>query len=253
MCDRAKNTFPFRSWIVGFPFSLLIFIASFCPQIFAQEQQNRFNQPLLKSGPEWSSMKVVEESSSSDSTGSSPEPFLRFSDFRYYPWSVFVYWGKWSDNEFGNIILARAQTRDSHVSVAGGSRTVAEYNRYLLFETEFNAAKHFESQNHWAFNGALSARWMIFPWDGLVNSTLSFGVGPSYALESSDIEGETKEDTSRFLIYMVTELTFGPPGRRGSRWESFLRIHHRSGAFGLIRESVGSNFITFGVRYRFGN
>jgi hypothetical protein len=45
------------------------------------------------------------------------------------------------------------------------------------------------------------------------------------------------------------EIEAGPPA---GRWSGFLRIHHRSGAFGLYGDvRGGSNFVGLGARYRF--
>ncbi len=240
------------------PLSVLLVVFVLTPCLRAQDLNHLLTQTYLQSA------------STPSSTGSAPagKPSLDQegerndeqpkragatpSEDHYYPRSIFVYGGTWSDNDFGDILLGKTAPRDSHVWAFGMSRTVYEYNRNLLFELELNVAKHTGEQHHWAFNSAFSARWMRFPWDEHVNSTLSFGLGPSYALDRPEIENEPDEDTARFLIFMVTEATFGLPGKRGSRWETFVRIHHRSGGFGLIKESIGSNFITVGLRYRFG-
>ncbi|MBE9544702.1 MAG: hypothetical protein IMF02_09445, partial [Proteobacteria bacterium] len=52
------------------------------------------------------------------------------------------------------------------------------------------------------------------------------------------------------LVYWFGEIAFGPPD---SNWAGVFRIHHRSGAFGLIadRGEGGSNTLAVGLKYRF--
>jgi hypothetical protein len=48
---------------------------------------------------------------------------------------------------------------------------------------------------------------------------------------------------------MAFEIDFG---RSDSKWSVPVRIHHRSGVYGLIApRKVGSNFITIGLRRDF--
>jgi len=237
---------------VGVPLFLLLCFALALPAQTERNQDYRSHPYRIgQREPPWNriTQTAVRTRDAAEREGAPSHPGER--SYRYYPRSVFLYGGRWTDNQFGDLLIGRTEPDESYLVAAGVSRTVHEYNRNLLFETELNVTRHVEEQNHWAFNGALSARWMRFPWDRYVNSTFAFGLGPSYALERPEIEEEDDEDTARFLIYMMTELTFGPPGPRGSRWETFIRIHHRSGGFGLIKDSIGSNFITLGLRYRF--
>jgi len=168
-------------------------------------------------------------------------------------WTVFGYGGQWSANNIGSILRGRTKFQSSYVGVAGGSRTLHRFGRHLSLELEANAAFHAGLQRHPEVNTALLVRWHRFPWDRYVNTTVAFGLGPSYAFRTPRVEVHPRRPASRLLVFMPVEITFAPPQRRNPRWELLLRIHHRSGAFGLVSDARGSNFVSTGVRYRFSD
>ncbi len=43
-------------------------------------------------------------------------------------------------------------------------------------------------QDHWEFNLPIVARWEAFPWDDVIDTSLAFGIGPSYASEIPKVE-----------------------------------------------------------------
>ena len=166
-------------------------------------------------------------------------------------WSIFAYGGKWSDNRIGEIIQGRTKLRSSYVWVGGVSRKVHDFNDDLQLEMEFNVARHSGKQDHYEFNAAASLRWQSFPWDRYVNSTLSYGLGPSYAERRPPIEQRSDRDPTHVLVFMPVEITFGPPEKYDLPWEVLLRVHHRSGAYGVVSDAGGSNIISTGLRFRF--
>ena len=85
-------------------------------------------------------------------------------------------------------------------------------------------------------------------------SSVSFGNGLSYTTKRPSYEQEItlNETTSRLLYYMMVEVAAQVPGQRN--WELVMRIHHRSGCYGLIQDvRGGSNYMGLGLRYNFGN
>ncbi len=167
-------------------------------------------------------------------------------------WSVYAYGGQWTDTRFVRIVF-RGQTdfQNAYVWVVGGSRNIYSFSRHLRAEGEFNLAQYSGRQNHREVNTAFSLRWRTFPWDRYVDTSLAYGLGLSRAFERPPIEEEPDRRAVRTLLSMPTELTFAPPREKRSPWEVMLRIHHRSGAFGVFRDAGGSNFVSLGVRYRF--
>ncbi len=109
--------------------------------------------------------------------------------------------------------------------------------------------RHFGDQTHWEFNLPIIARWETFPWDNVIDTSLAWGIGPSYASETPAAEVAREGESQRWLVYWLGELELGLPGQRG--WTALVRVHHRSEAFGLIADEGGSNALTVGLRRRF--
>jgi hypothetical protein len=163
------------------------------------------------------------------------------------PGSVFAYGGKWSDNQWNEIIRGRTALRSSYVWAAGATKKLHAFSESLGLEGEFNIARNSGQQNHFELNTATVLRWDAFPWSRYVATSVGYGLGLSYAFARPPIEEQPQRRASRTLIFMPTELTFGPPQ---SAWEFMLRIHHRSGAFGVFKDAGGSNFISLGLRFK---
>ncbi len=174
---------------------------------------------------------------------------LRAEDRRFH---LAVYGGKAAEERMLDI-LTRYNTgfRDAYLVAVAPGMIVREHTRWRQ-ELETQVVKHFGDQDHWEFNAAWVARWMRFPWDGIVDTRAALGLGLSWASEIPPIEPRAKEEegeSARFLGYVAIELEFVPPG--GSDWSGFARLHHRSDAFGLFHDQRGgSNFITVGLRRR---
>lgn len=179
-------------------------------------------------------------------SGSDPDPVL--------PWSVFAYGGKFSDNRFVQILGGSTKLRDSYIWVLGASRTLNRLYNPLLLEAEANVGFHSGLQDHLEFNISPNLRWTSFPWDSYVNTSLAYGLGVSYATEKPEVETlrDRDREASRFLFFMMGEITFELWSDSSSSWEGFVRIHHRSGGFETVIDAEGSNFVSLGVRYRFG-
>lgn len=170
-------------------------------------------------------------------------------------WHFGVYGGKAGEERMLDI-LTRFNTgfRDAWlVAVAPGY--VYRRTERWRFEVEGQVVKHFGDQDHWEFNAAWLARWMRFPWNDHVDTRTALGLGVSYATEIPVVEPRAKleeGESRKFLGYVAVEIELAPPG--GSAWSGFVRLHHRSDAFGLFHDQRGgSNFITLGLRRRLGS
>lgn len=164
--------------------------------------------------------------------------------------TVFVYGARWTDNRWADIMRGQTEFEGSYLGAVGVSQALRRFSEDLLLEAEVSLARHWGEQDHFELNAALNLRWSRFPWDRWVDTTFAYGLGPSYAFTQPAVEAEPDQPASRGLVFMVTELTFAPPQADG-RWAGLLRIHHRSGAFDLVSEASGSNFIATGIRYRY--
>ena len=94
-------------------------------------------------------------------------------------------------------------------------------------------------------------RWKWFPWNDFVYTNFRLiPIGFSYTTALSQWEAlQTKlGHTSHVLNFLVAELTFA--SSRDSKWESFVRVHHRSGINGLVGGVTGgSNYVSAGLRF----
>ncbi len=166
-------------------------------------------------------------------------------------WSVFAYGGQWSDNPIGRIVIFETNFKKSYVWAAGISRTILDITDDLLLEAELGTARHTGMQDHYELNASLNLRWHTFPWDNFINTSIAYGLGPSYASRRPPVEESSRRKPTHVLTFMPVEITLAPPKQNKVPWEILVRVHHRSGAFGVVSDAKGSNFITTGLRYRF--
>ena len=115
-------------------------------------------------------------------------------------------------------------------------------------ETEGQVVYNFGDQSHWEFNALIAARWYRFPWNGTVETTLSVGGGLSWASEVPEVEVQLEGSSEQLLFYGHLEMTFARPG---SHWAGILRLHHRSGGFGLLADDGGMNALCLGLTRSF--
>ena len=164
------------------------------------------------------------------------------------PWYMTVVGGVYSGSQLLEI-PARLNLKDSYTLGVSVSKQFAEWTRFMRFEGELQVVKHFGDQDHWEFTGSLNLRWVVFPWNRYVETTLALGEGLSWATEIPALEkaDPTNSDNAQLLNYILIEVTFAIPE---SPWSLVTRIHHRSGVWGLFGHS-GSNILEAGIRYRF--
>lgn len=168
-------------------------------------------------------------------------------------WFVSLYGGRFSDNALLDVVRFQAEFKDSHVYVLSVGKELERYYSHLAIEFEGQLAFHRGMQEHEEINGVFALRWHTPPWDRLVDSSIAIGNGLSYATTEPPLEKMDQKDNkaSKLLYYLYVELAFTP--FRSAQWDLFVRVHHRSGVFGLIHGiDSGSNFIGIGARYYFG-
>ncbi len=166
-------------------------------------------------------------------------------------YSMNLYMARLTINHWEDFFIPGEEVtfKDSYLAAATLTRRMGRYENKASFEIEGQVAKHFNIQKHWELNALVSARWEAFWWDDILDTSVAFGFGPSYATEKPEIEIENDGDTSRFLIYWMLELAVSLPDYPSTAL--IIRIHHRSNAFGLVADEGGSNALAAGVSYRF--
>ena len=165
-------------------------------------------------------------------------------------WGLTVYGARLTDGDLDNSATFRFDFEDAYLLAAALSRRIYTFRDLLDFELEGQIVKHFDKQDHWEFNGLGISRWLPFPWDKHIDTSMAMGLGLSYATETPEIEAKNHSDTNQFLAYLMFEAAFALPDT--PQWSLVTRIHHRSGAYGLFNGVTGaSNAWGVGIRYNF--
>ncbi|HET8729393.1 MAG TPA: hypothetical protein VFO41_17970 [Alphaproteobacteria bacterium] len=166
-------------------------------------------------------------------------------------WSVAAYGGAWvADGAPWEAGLFDFE--DAQLALLTIGKDLFRVGDHLRIEAEGQVGKHFGEQDHFEVNAALLARWLTFPWDRHIDTSAAVGSGLSYATETPALEERlnTDDGTQRLLNYLVFELELSLPSEPS--WSAVLRLHHRSGVFGLFGGARGaSDFLLAGVRCRF--
>lgn len=168
------------------------------------------------------------------------------------PWYLSLYAGRYSDQHLYEDILGQKPLRfeNAWLVTAAVTHPISAGPRHR-WEVEAQAGKYAGAQTEWEFNGLVIWRWSDFPWNRRLATTAALGEGMSYDTEIPPLElaSHTNTGTQRVLNYFMLEATFGPPD---ADWALLMRVHHRSGVFGLYGGvHGGSNVIAVGVKIGF--
>lgn len=200
---------------------------------------------------------------------------------------IALYGGQYTHTSFIDTIMLKSDTWESYIgAIAFGKKFKPRLDNRFRFEAELQVARHeglryFDDPDpasgdpgwNWAegysheslnsghhtyeeFNAVIVARWLAFPWDDIIDTSIAFGEGISYATKNPPVEIDQHDQfhgrdypVSKWLNYLLLEYTFSLP-KVLPNWSVFYRIHHRSGIYGTINHyQRGSNFVTFGFRY----
>lgn len=129
------------------------------------------------------------------------------------------------------------------------AKRLGHHKDLLSYEIEGQLVKHFGIQRHWEFNALGTLRWEPFWWDRLVDTSVAFGMGPSFATEKPRAEVLNEGDSQQWMLYWMLEMSLNLPQQPNIAL--ITRLHHRSEGYGLIAEDGGSNALAIGLKYRF--
>jgi hypothetical protein len=176
--------------------------------------------------------------------------FPPYQGMAFKDWSMTLYGARLTGDTLASTLELSATYEDSYFLAAALSRKIGTLATSVDFEVEGQVVQHFIEQHHQEFNVLIVGRWLPFPWDKYLDTSFAVGNGISYATKTPEIEAREHDETSQFLNYLMFELAFALPDV--PQWDLVVRIHHRSGIFGLINDVEGaSNAIGFGIRYNF--
>lgn len=169
-------------------------------------------------------------------------------------YAVTAYGGQYVDSALAEEILVSQPLdwQDGYLAAVAVSHAFHRPDDTHQWEVEGQLGKYWGGQENWELNALVALRWLKFPWNQTVRTTMALGEGLSWATEIPELEEELGQDehTSQLLNYLLLELTWAAPSWK--HWSFVTRLHHRSGVFGLFDDVVGgSNVLTVGVRYDF--
>lgn len=177
-----------------------------------------------------------------------------------YPWAAMYYYGITGHDALGSILIGDFHRWPEHIQSIELSHTLSEQNflRRLVsplvgvVQVVGNITmRNGSNQNTiYEFDPYIAFRWANLPWNNYVNTSFAIGEGISYASSVPAIEKNYSDNTKRLLNYLMLEATVAHPAY--PRLQAVVRLHHRSGAYGLYHASnSGSNDIGLGIRYLF--
>ena len=165
-------------------------------------------------------------------------------------WAAIGFGGVPTSNNWQDFFLDPGEIdfQPANFAGAGVSYRLGTYFGGLDVEIEVQAVKYFGDQTNWEFNLPVVARWTKFPWGETIDTSVAFGLGPSWAASTPELEELNEDGTEQLLAYWTLEIEAGPPE---SIYSGFIRLHHRSVAFGTFGDSGGVNALALGLRRSF--
>jgi hypothetical protein len=164
-------------------------------------------------------------------------------------WAVTVLGGQYSGSQLLKLGGGTLDFKDSYTAGLSLSYQFVDWGPHMRWELEGQALKHFGEQEHVEFASSINVRWITFPWNRYLDTSVAIGGGLSVTSEVPVLEKRDPDNSqaATLLHYLLIEAAVGLPN---SSWSLVARIHHRSGIFGLFSHS-GSNVLALGLRYRF--
>jgi hypothetical protein len=168
-----------------------------------------------------------------------------------YDWAVTLYRGVLTEATLEEMFSFDVEFDTDYTYLAlAVTRKIIEITSHINFEGEGIIVKYTGEQDHLELDGLVSARWLSFPWNRYLDTTLAVGFGLSYATEVPPYEVKNKGESEKLLSFLMFELTAGIP--KIPQWDLVLRINHRSGIFGTFNGMRGAmNSLALGLKFRF--
>lgn len=161
-------------------------------------------------------------------------------------WFVTFFGARFSDGDLAELHTSELDSSANLLGLAV-SRKMFNFFKHFDFELQGQVVKHINGSDHWELNGLFLVRFLTFPWNHYVNTSLAVGEGWSYTTSEHKKEG----NTVRGLNYLMFELALSLP--EYEEWSFVTIVHHRSNFLGAIGpgNTIGSNYLGFGLKYGF--
>ncbi|MGS4946361.1 hypothetical protein ACVDG3_12840 [Meridianimarinicoccus sp. RP-17] len=161
--------------------------------------------------------------------------------------SASAFAGQMTDNTWQDILIETdtVRSRDAQAVGVSVSREWA-WPGVGFYGVEGTLLRHFGEQEHWEIAVPVYLR-SLRP-DPVWLPSLAYGLGLSHATDVPESEIARRGESQRTLAMWFIELEFGGAP---SQTRPYLRLHHRSDAFGLFPVDTGSNVLVLGVRRDF--
>jgi hypothetical protein len=177
-----------------------------------------------------------------------------------YPWSFLYYVGITGSDPFIRMARGNFHRWPEYIQSVELAYTLNEENIVRRFFSPLVGVVQWggvvtlrngrNEHTIYEFSPYIGFRWANFPWNKYIVTSFEAGEGVSYASSIPSVEKRENDNTKRLLNYMMLEATVAAPSY--PRWQLVLRVHHRSGAYGLYHAgNTGSNNIGLGIRYLF--
>ncbi|MFH1135583.1 MAG: hypothetical protein V1816_05820 [Pseudomonadota bacterium] len=166
-------------------------------------------------------------------------------------WSATLYQGVCNDRYFSEFFLSYPDWNGNFFTGLGVMNEFFVFWDYFTLGLEGQYVYHYGEQFFHEGTLALVVRYYPRLNSEYVNLNFAVGEGASYATEKPEYEMEARDRTTKGINYLGFETEVGFP--KLSRDASLVvKLHHRSSVFKLIGNGTAdSNFLTFGLRYRF--
>lgn len=177
------------------------------------------------------------------------------------PYSIAYYHGQTVKNSLFGILIGKTNRWPEKIDTLEFAYTLSPENTLRQFfypivgvvQIAGNITlrdRHHIKKPIYELDPYLIFRFTSFPWNDYVRTSFAIGEGMSYVTSVPSLERKANESTKRLLNFLMLEATFAHP--RHPQVEFLIRIHHRSGAFGLYQAgNTGSNDLALGLRYLF--
>ena len=168
-----------------------------------------------------------------------------------WPFSFFLHTGAAIDRNAPLVQILRLSIPniESFYQTTGGVDFQFWRSHSFALESELSFTQYYEGLNRVAGQATFVLRLYDSPWFKVIPGSFAFGNGLSYASVAPEVEELALGRTSRLLYHLFIEFEFTL--KKKTPWSAFVRVHHRSGIFGLFDGVTGgSDYLCLGIRYR---